>query len=214
MAGVVAALTLLGYAFHLAEDDSPRVNPGAMSTCPAPDCNTCLHQVCASAKHLQLPCNNKGPDFSLCLAVLSSVAAHCDAAIRQSLAPAVEAECSCHALRSCTTTFHSAHPAAYSVTSLLIQLNTNARQACSVNPMLCKLQACTTAHIAQQQTSQRQASALQYRPSTDKQQALQGYTASLQCSEHVLQTMLCQLQACTFCGSTIDLMAPGIHFSI
>ena len=46
MAGVVAALGLLGYAFHLAEGDSPSVIPGALSTCPAPDCATCLHEVC------------------------------------------------------------------------------------------------------------------------------------------------------------------------
>lgn len=46
MAGVVAALGLLGYAFHLAEGDSPSVIPGALSTCPAPDCATCLHEAC------------------------------------------------------------------------------------------------------------------------------------------------------------------------
>ena len=46
MAGVVIALLLLGYAFHLAEGDSPEVTPGDSTTCPAPDCAACLHQVC------------------------------------------------------------------------------------------------------------------------------------------------------------------------
>ncbi len=46
MAGVVITLLLLGYAFHLAEGDSPQVTPGASTTCPAPDCAACLHQVC------------------------------------------------------------------------------------------------------------------------------------------------------------------------
>ena len=46
MAGVVAALALLGYAFHIAEGDSPVVTPGAPTSCPAPDCSACLHQVC------------------------------------------------------------------------------------------------------------------------------------------------------------------------
>ncbi|KAL0033523.1 hypothetical protein WJX79_001225 [Trebouxia sp. C0005] len=46
MAGVVIALLLLGYAFHLAEGDSPQVTPGASTTCPAPDCAACLHQAC------------------------------------------------------------------------------------------------------------------------------------------------------------------------
>ena len=45
MAGVIIALTLLGYAFHLAEAHSPAVTHGGSSTCPAPDCSTCLHQV-------------------------------------------------------------------------------------------------------------------------------------------------------------------------
>ena len=48
MAGVVAALALLGYAFHIAEGDSPVVTPGAPTSCPAPDCSACLHQVCFS----------------------------------------------------------------------------------------------------------------------------------------------------------------------
>lgn len=46
MACVIVALTLLGYAFHLAEADSPPVAVGTASTCPAPDCSTCLHQAC------------------------------------------------------------------------------------------------------------------------------------------------------------------------
>ncbi len=46
MAGVVTALLLLGYAFRLAEGDSPVVTPGTSTTCPAPDCAACLHQVC------------------------------------------------------------------------------------------------------------------------------------------------------------------------
>ena len=46
MAGVVITLLLLGYAFHLAEGDSPQVTPGVSTTCPAPDCAACLHQVC------------------------------------------------------------------------------------------------------------------------------------------------------------------------
>ena len=48
MVGVIIALTLLGYAFHLAEAHSPAVTAGAASTCPAPDCSTCLHQVSRS----------------------------------------------------------------------------------------------------------------------------------------------------------------------
>ena len=46
MAGVVITLLLLGYAFHLAEGDSPQVTPGVSTTCPAPDCAACLLQVC------------------------------------------------------------------------------------------------------------------------------------------------------------------------
>ncbi|KAL0047264.1 hypothetical protein WJX82_011173 [Trebouxia sp. C0006] len=46
MAGVVITLLLLGYAFHLAEGDSPQVTPGVSTTCPAPDCAACLHQAC------------------------------------------------------------------------------------------------------------------------------------------------------------------------
>lgn len=48
MAGVIAALTLLGFAFSLAEGDSPAVEV-AHSTCLArdiPDCTSCLHKVC------------------------------------------------------------------------------------------------------------------------------------------------------------------------
>ena len=51
MAGVVITLLLLGYAFHLAESDSPEVTPGASMTCPAPDCAACLHQVCTCSAH-------------------------------------------------------------------------------------------------------------------------------------------------------------------
>ncbi len=51
MAGVVITLLLLGYAFHLAEGDSPVVTQGASTTCPAPDCAACLHQVCTCSAH-------------------------------------------------------------------------------------------------------------------------------------------------------------------
>lgn len=63
MAGVVIALLLLGYAFHLAEGDSPQVTPGASTTCPAPDCAACLHQVCTCSAHAYslstLSCQNR-----------------------------------------------------------------------------------------------------------------------------------------------------------
>ena len=48
MAGVVAALALLGLAFYLAEHDSPAVVL-SQSTCQAQDisdCTSCLHKVC------------------------------------------------------------------------------------------------------------------------------------------------------------------------